>query len=121
MADQEESYRGSGRLQGRKAPITGGDSGIGRAAAIACAREGADVAINYLPAEQPDADEVVKYIEGAGRKAVAIPGDIREEDFGTSLVMRCFGSRKPPSPISPGERRSSIRRPYRRMTRHPIC
>jgi NAD(P)-dependent dehydrogenase (short-subunit alcohol dehydrogenase family) len=84
----EESYRGTGKLQGRKALITGGDSGIGRAAAIAYAREGADVAINYLPAEQPDADEVVKYIEGAGRKAVAIPGDIREEGFCKSLVEK---------------------------------
>jgi NAD(P)-dependent dehydrogenase (short-subunit alcohol dehydrogenase family) len=84
----EESYRGSGRLQGRRALITGGDSGIGRAAAIAYAREGADVAINYLPAEQPDADEVVKYIEGAGRKAIAIPGDIRDEAFCKSLVQQ---------------------------------
>lgn len=87
----EESYRGTGKLQGRKALITGGDSGIGRAAAIAYAREGADVAISYLPAEQPDADEVVKYIEGAGRKAVAIPGDIRDEGFCKSLVEKAAG------------------------------
>ncbi|HTL61678.1 MAG TPA: SDR family oxidoreductase [Nitrospira sp.] len=84
----EDSYRGTGKLQGRKALVTGGDSGIGRAAAIAYAREGADVAINYLPVEQPDADEVVKYIEGAGRKAVAIPGDIRDESFCKSLVQQ---------------------------------
>ena len=74
----EKSYRGSGRLMGRKALITGGDSGIGRAAAIAYAREGADVAINYLPAEESDAREVVALIRAEGRKAVAIPGDIRD-------------------------------------------
>jgi NAD(P)-dependent dehydrogenase (short-subunit alcohol dehydrogenase family) len=82
----ETSYKGSGRLTGRKALITGGDSGIGRAAAIAYAREGADVAINYLPAEEPDAKEVVDLIRRAGRKAVALPGDIREEAFCQRLV-----------------------------------
>ena len=82
----ETSYRGSGRLAGRKALITGGDSGIGRAAAIAYAREGADVAINYLPFEEPDAREVVELIQAAGRKAVALPGDIRDEAFCKQLV-----------------------------------
>ena len=82
----EKSYQGSGRLQGRKALITGGDSGIGRAAAIAFAREGADVALNYLPQEQPDADEVVQLIREAGRKAAAIPGDIKDESFCKRLV-----------------------------------
>lgn len=82
----ETTYRGSGRLLGRKALITGGDSGMGRAAAIAFAREGADVAINYLPAEEPDAREVVDLIRKAGRKAVAIPGDIRDESFCQRLV-----------------------------------
>ena len=82
----ETSYKGSGRLMGRRALITGGDSGMGRAAAIAYAREGADVAINYLPAEESDAAEVVAYIQQAGRKAVAIPGDLREEAFCVSLV-----------------------------------
>lgn len=82
----ETSYKGSGRLTGRKALITGGDSGMGRAAAIAYAREGADVAINYLPAEEPDAREVVALIKAAGRKAVAIPGDIRDEAFCKKLV-----------------------------------
>jgi NAD(P)-dependent dehydrogenase (short-subunit alcohol dehydrogenase family) len=82
----ETSYVGSGRLAGRRALITGGDSGMGRAAAIAFAREGADVAINYLPDEQADADEVVALIEQAGRKAVAIPGDLKEEAFCRQLV-----------------------------------
>src|SRR5437763_4613968 len=82
----EKSYRGSGRLAGRKALVTGGDSGIGRAAAIAFAREGADVAINYFSTEQPDADEVVPLIKEAGRKAVAIPGDLRDENFCKKLV-----------------------------------
>jgi len=82
----ETSYKGSGRLAGRKALITGGDSGMGRAAAIAYAREGADVAINYLPAEEPDAREVIALIKAAGRKAVAIPGDIRDEAFCKKLV-----------------------------------
>ena len=82
----EQSYRGSNRLAGRKALITGGDSGIGRAAAIAYAREGADVAINYFPSEEPDAKEVIALIKEAGRKAVAIPGDLREEAFCQKLV-----------------------------------
>ncbi len=82
----ETSYRGSGRLRGRKALITGGDSGIGRAAAIAYAREGADVAIGYLPAEQSDASEVLALISQAGRKAVPLPGDIRDESFCNTLV-----------------------------------
>ncbi len=82
----ETSYQGSKRLLGRKALVTGGDSGIGRAAAIAFAREGADVAINYLPVEEPDAREVVQLIRAAGRKAVAIPGDLRNEKFCNQLV-----------------------------------
>lgn len=82
----ETSYRGSGRLTGRRALITGGDSGIGRAVAIAYAREGADVAINYLPEEESDAAEVIKLIEAEGRKAIAIPGDIRSEAFCQQLV-----------------------------------
>src|ERR1700743_2567517 len=82
----EESYRGSGKLTGRKALLTGADSGIGRAAAIAFAREGADVAITYLPVEEPDAREVIEIIRKAGRKAVALPGDIRDEAFCRKLV-----------------------------------
>ena len=76
----------AGRLVGRKALITGGDSGMGRAAAIAFAREGADVAISYLPAEEPDAQEVMQLVRGAGRKGVTLPGDIREEAFCNKLV-----------------------------------
>ena len=84
----EQSYKGSGRLAGRKALLTGGDSGIGRAAAIAFAREGADVAINYYPTEEPDAQEVVALIRAAGRKAVAIPLDIRTQENCEALVDR---------------------------------
>jgi NAD(P)-dependent dehydrogenase (short-subunit alcohol dehydrogenase family) len=83
----EQSYVGSGRLAGRKALITGGDSGLGRAAAIAFAREGADVAIGYLPAEEPDAREVIQLIRAAGRKALALPGDIRQEVVCQRLVQ----------------------------------
>lgn len=82
----ESSYRGSGRLAGRKALITGGDSGMGRAAAIAYAREGADVAINYLPAEEPDAQEVIALIKKEGRTGLAIPGDLKDEQFCRKLV-----------------------------------
>jgi NAD(P)-dependent dehydrogenase (short-subunit alcohol dehydrogenase family) len=84
----ETSYRGAGRLKGRKALITGGDSGMGRAAAIAYAREGADVAINFHPDEQSDADDVIAIIREAGQKAIAIPGDIRSESFCQELVAR---------------------------------
>jgi NAD(P)-dependent dehydrogenase (short-subunit alcohol dehydrogenase family) len=82
----ETSYKGSGRLAGRKALVTGGDSGIGRAAAIAFAREGADVAINYYPTEEPDAREVKALIEQAGRKAVLIPADIRTQSACAKIV-----------------------------------
>jgi NAD(P)-dependent dehydrogenase (short-subunit alcohol dehydrogenase family) len=82
----ETSYSGSARLAGRKALITGGDSGMGRAAAIAYAREGADVAINYFPSEEPDAQEVISLIRAEGRVGVALPGDIRDETFCKKLV-----------------------------------
>lgn len=84
----ETSYRGNGRLAGRKALITGGDSGMGRAAAIAFAREGADVAINYLPNEEQDAKEVIALIKAEGRIGLAIPGDLREETFCQQLVAQ---------------------------------
>jgi NAD(P)-dependent dehydrogenase (short-subunit alcohol dehydrogenase family) len=82
----EESYVGHGRLKGRRALITGGDSGIGRAAAIAYAREGADVAINFLADEQSDADEVIALIEKAGQKGFALPGDITSEQTCRKIV-----------------------------------
>ena len=82
----ESSYKGSGRLVGRRALITGGDSGMGRAAAIAFAREGADVVINYLPVEEPDAQDVLALIRDAGRKGFALPGDLRSEAFCQQLV-----------------------------------
>jgi NAD(P)-dependent dehydrogenase (short-subunit alcohol dehydrogenase family) len=82
----ETSYIGNGRLRDRKALVTGGDSGIGRAAAIAFAREGADVAITYLPSEESDAQEVIELIKAEGRKAFAIPGDLSDEKFARKLV-----------------------------------
>jgi NAD(P)-dependent dehydrogenase (short-subunit alcohol dehydrogenase family) len=84
----EESWTGRGRLEGLKALITGGDSGIGRAIAIAYAREGADVAINYLAAEEEDAEETASWIRKAGRNAVLGPGDIRGEDTCNQVVQR---------------------------------
>jgi len=82
----EKSYEGRGRLQGRKALVTGADSGIGRATAIAFAREGADIALSYLPEEEADAEEVVALIKNAGRKAIPLPGDISQEEFCKKLV-----------------------------------
>ncbi|MBF4618956.1 glucose 1-dehydrogenase [Clavibacter sp. VKM Ac-2873] len=84
----EKTYRGSNRLEGRKALVTGADSGIGAAVAIAYAREGADVALSYLPEEEEDAKKVVALIEEAGRKAVAIPGDIATAEFSRELVQK---------------------------------
>jgi NAD(P)-dependent dehydrogenase (short-subunit alcohol dehydrogenase family) len=88
----ETSYKGSGRLKGRRALITGGDSGMGRAAAIAFSREGADVVISYLPDEQPDADEVIALLRATGRKGVGIPGDLREETYCGELVAKAIKS-----------------------------
>ncbi|MCW2665074.1 MAG: short-chain dehydrogenase/reductase [Frankiales bacterium] len=84
----ETSYRGSGRLAGRRALITGGDSGIGRAVALAFAREGADVVIAHLPDEQQDADETVRLVTEAGRRGVSVPGDLRDEAYCQELVRR---------------------------------
>lgn len=84
----EQSYRGTGRLRGKRALITGGDSGIGRAAAIAFAKEGADVAIAFLPQEAPDAKEVEQVIRGEGRRFAALPGDLRDKKYTTDLPNR---------------------------------
>jgi hypothetical protein len=84
----EESYKGSGKLGGKRAVITGGDSGIGRAVALAFAREGADILFTYLAEEESDADETVRLVEGAGRKAVAVPIDLRSEDSCNSVIDR---------------------------------
>ncbi len=88
----EDSYKGFGRLAGRKALITGADSGIGRAVAIAYGREGADVALSYLPSEEKDAQEVVALLRAAGIKAVALPGDISDEAFSSGLVREAHSS-----------------------------
>jgi NAD(P)-dependent dehydrogenase (short-subunit alcohol dehydrogenase family) len=96
LADHgETTYEGHGRLEGRKALITGADSGIGRAVAIAFAREGADIALSYLPQEETDAQETIAHIEKAGRRALALPGDITNEAFCQEIVKKAadaFGS-----------------------------
>jgi NAD(P)-dependent dehydrogenase (short-subunit alcohol dehydrogenase family) len=86
----ERTYRGSGKLTGKKAVVTGGDSGIGRAVALAFAREGADILLTYLPEEEPDARETVRLVEDAGRKAVAVGGDLREEKLCHALAERAM-------------------------------
>ena len=91
----EESYTGHGRLEGRNALITGGDSGIGRAAAIAYAREGANVAIHFLPGEEEDAEEVKEIIEKEGRQSLLLPYDLRDEGAATEIVektVEAFGA-----------------------------
>ena len=84
----EQSYTGSGKLEGRRALITGGDSGIGRAVAIAFAREGADVVLSYLPEEEQDGQETARLVREAGRTAVTAPGDLTDEGYCEQLVQR---------------------------------
>ena len=84
----EQTYRGIGRLEGKKAVITGGDSGIGRAVALTFAREGADLLISYLESEEQDAQKTVALVEEAGRRAVTVPGDVREEAHCRHIVDR---------------------------------
>ena len=84
----EETYRGSGKLEGKKTIITGGDSGIGRAVALAFAREGADVLISYLEEEESDAQEAAQAVEEAGRKAVKMPGDISDEGVCQAIIQK---------------------------------
>jgi len=86
----ENSYKGSNRLKGRKALITGGDSGIGRAAAIAYAREGADIAINYLPEEQKDADSLARLLEKEGKKVILLPGDLSDKKFCKQMIKNAY-------------------------------
>ena len=118
----EKSYRGSGRLSGRKALVTGGDSGMGRAAAIAFAREGADVEINHLQEEEPDAREVIELIRQEGRIGLSIPGDLRDEDFckrlvdealrglgGLDILVMNAGRQQTPHPSSTSRARTSMR------------
>src|SRR5690606_3629524 len=88
---QAPAYKAAGKLTGKKALITGGDSGIGRAVAVLFAREGADVVINYLPEEQPDADETRAAVEHEGRRCVLIPGDLADAAFCRELVERAVG------------------------------
>ncbi len=84
----EESYKGSGKLEGRAAIVTGGDSGIGRAVCIAFAREGADVVVSYLPEEEDDAQETKRWVEQAGRRCILIPGDITDHEHCKTIVER---------------------------------
>ena len=107
---EASKYKPAGKLDGKCALITGGDSGIGRADAVLYAREGADIAISYLPEEQPDAEETLEAVEAEGRRCVLIPGDLRQAKFCDELVEKAvaLGAMFDREPATPDEAREAF-------------